>query len=275
VAWTEVYAKESLDAVLGEAEALLRNTFGYVSLALGSEGDREKGRVLLEATKSYAANLAKHPEAATLADSTGFSPEGVRSALVGLQHLDTALDTRDWQPSSLFGDLAGSALPDLMGVLLHVPQIRGSIEELTIGEGLDSDRIAEITQQWVRGASIRSIAEQFFITDRRRDITSALSQACKAIYRNLSNAGSWGLAALSKLPGSGIDFDHLGEDQRRAINLLGAMVYHGVSSEEAVLMRMNAVPRTVAEPLGQAFVRQRTSAERPVPSEARAFVAGL
>jgi hypothetical protein len=267
--------KESLDAVLGETEALLRNTFGYTSLASGSELDREKGRALLEATKSYAVNLAEHPETATLADSTGFSPEGVRNALAGLRHLDTALDSRDWQPASLFGDLAGSALPDLMGVLLRVPQIRGSIEELTIGEGLDSDRIAEIAQQWVQGASIRSIAEQFFMAHRRRDITSALSQACKAIYRNLSMAGSWGLSALAKLPASGIEFDRLAEDQRRAINLLGAMVYHGVASEAAVLMRMNAVPRTVAEPLGQAFSGQRSSPERAIPAEAREFVAGL
>jgi hypothetical protein len=162
-----------------------------------------------------------------------------------------------------------------MGILLRVPQIRGSIGELTIGEGVDSDRIAEIAQQWVQGASIRSIAEQFFVTDQRRDLTWALSQACRAIYRSLSTAGSWGLSALSKLPGSGIDFDHLEEDQRRAINLLGAMVYHGVSTEEAVLMRMNAVPRTVADPLGRAFLRQRASRERPVPAEARAFVADL
>ena len=34
---------------------------------------------------------------------------------------------------------------------------------------------------------------------------------------------------------------------------LPAMLYHGVSTEEAVLMRMNAVPRSIAEQMGSRF----------------------
>ena len=59
--------------------------------------------------------------------------------------------------------------------------------------------------------------------------------------------------AHSKLPNSGIDFEKLSETERRRINTLPAMIYHGVKTEEAVLMRMNSAPRSVAERLGEEF----------------------
>ena len=81
----------------------------------------------------------------------------------------------------------------------------------------------------------------------------ASQAACKAIYKNLANTGTRCLAALSKLPNSGIDFEKLSESERRRINTLPAMIYHGVKTEEAVLMRMNSAPRSVAERLGEEF----------------------
>ncbi|WP_035189453.1 hypothetical protein, partial [Acidiphilium sp. JA12-A1] len=43
------------------------------------------------------------------------------------------------------------------------------------------------------------------------------------------------------------------EAEKRRINTLPAMIYHGVSSEDAVLMRMNSVPRSAAERLGALY----------------------
>ena len=86
------------------------------------------------------------------------------------------------------------------------------------------------------------------------DQTKTITAACKAIYKNLANTGTWGLAALSKLPNSGIDFEKLSESERRRINTLPAMIYHGVKTEEAVLMRMNSAPRSVAERLGEELI---------------------
>ena len=52
---------------------------------------------------------------------------------------------------------------------------------------------------------------------------------------------------------SDLDFDALSETERRRINALPAMIYHGVRSEDAVLMRMNAAPRSAAEALGSLY----------------------
>lgn len=253
----------TLDAVLAEAELLLRNTYGYSQLS-ESDPDRRKGQVLLAATKSYAESLAQHPENAALADSTGFAPESVRDAMLGLTRLPERLSTSDWEPSSLFAGVEGTALPDLLGVLMKVPQVRDSIEELTAGRSGDSTRAAEIVTDWVQGRSIQEIATNYF--DRGDgNITRSLTDACRVIYRSLSMAGTWGISALSKMPTSGIDFESLPDDARRRINLIGAMMYHGVSTEGGVMMRMASVPRTVADPLGAIFFARSSQDERRPP----------
>ena len=118
--WNE---KKDLDLVIAETEQLLRNTLGYTTLR--SRKQSQKANALLEATRSYATSLASHPVNATLSDSTGFSPEGVRSALLGLNELGRSLTSDDWKPDSIFGK--GSVLPSLIGIMLHIPEVRSHL----------------------------------------------------------------------------------------------------------------------------------------------------
>ncbi|MGN5390150.1 DEAD/DEAH box helicase [Streptomyces sp. JL7001] len=263
---------ESLDDVLSKTELTLRNTFGYNAMTSGTESDREKGRILLDATRKYAESLSRSPQNAKLADSTGFAPETVGAATRELRQLDRTLTREDWMPSSLFGS-NDSALPDLMGVLMKTPQVSESVEEIAPGRGSDGTRVAEIASAWVNGMSIRSIAEQYFSREGDENLTKALTDTCKAIYRNLAMAGTWGISALTKLPSSGLDFEALPEDDVRRINLIGAMIYHGVSTESGVVMRMASVPRSVADSLG---VQTSEAVGRvPTSGEARSYLQGL
>ncbi|HPT97727.1 MAG TPA: DEAD/DEAH box helicase [Armatimonadota bacterium] len=240
--WNE---KQSLDAVLADTEQLLRNTFGYGILRTEPNG-RAKADRLLEATRNYVRRLAQSPGAVALADTTGFSPEGVGKALAGLSQLEQKLTVADWSPEGLFGQ--GSHMAALFGVMLRVPQLAESLRDLG-GEGPGDRHLAEITKAWVEGRGIQDIAREFFQADQ--DQTRAITEACKAIYRSLANAGTWGISALSRL--SGLDMDQLPEADRRRINSLPAMVYHGVKTEDAVLMRMNSVPRSIAESMGDQY----------------------
>ena len=237
--------KKNLDAVLASTEQLLRNTYGYGELR-NSPGGKNKADNLLAVTKAYATKIAEHPERAALADMTGFSCEGVGLALAGMGSLERNLSPADWMPEGLFG--RGSGMADLFGVMLRIPQIKRGLDDIT-APGMDRTQIAEITKAWVTGESIQEIAKKFFKgTDGGTD---AITDTCKAIYKTLVNNGTWGIAALSKF--SGFDFDKLTESERRKINALPAMIYHGVQTEAGVLMRMNSVPRSVAEKLGEVF----------------------
>ena len=244
--WAE---KKNLDAVLADTEQLLRQTYGYTRMR-NDPTQRDKADALLDATRSYVRELAKMPSGvADLADSTGFSPEGVRQAMSGMRGLDRKLTVSDWAPESLFGN--DGRMAELFGVMLRVPQLKKDLEDIS-GGGSGNQRISEITNDWVNGKELQVIATEYF--SRKKDDTAgtgALTDACRAIYRTIVNSGTWGVSALSRL--SGIDFDALPQADRRRINLLPAMIYHGVSTENAVLMRMNSAPRSAAEALGKLY----------------------
>lgn len=267
--------RQNLDVVLSETEQLLRNTFGFDALRRGRDTAKErKTKALLDATRSYAEELSHKPGAATLADATGFAPEGVARALAQLGSLDRKLTQDDWMPESLFGPKGTSVLPQLMGVMMSIPQLK-SLNEIA-GSGLDKRRLAELARAWVAGKSIEQIASVFFAKDPGSTTTQRVGVACKAIYRTLANIGTWGLAALTRMPTSGLDFENLPPELRRSINNLPAMLYHGVQSDAAILMRMNAVPRSIAERLGQRFIQEVSgSAESMRPGHARAFLRSL
>ncbi len=261
--WNE---KGNLDAVLADTEQLLRNTFGY-GLLKSREKDREKADKLLAATKQYARKLADQPGRAALADMTGFSPEGVGRAMAGMNNLERKLTKDDWKPESLFGGKSGMA--DMYGVMLRIPQLSENLKEIT-SNGLEKKQIAELTKAWVNGESIEDIARSFFKGGENQ--TKALTAACKAIYKTLANNGTWGISALSRL--SGIDFDTLSEPEKRQINLIPAMIYHGVKTEEGVLMRMNGVPRTIAEQVGREL-KTATGGKPVAVHEARKFLVDM
>ncbi len=267
--WAE---KKNLDAVLADSEQLLRQTYGYTSMRNDPQ-QRQKADALLDATHSYARELAEMPQGiAELADSTGFSPEGVQAAMGGIGNLESRLTVSDWAPESLFG--SGGRMADLVGVMLRVPQLKQDLIELG-GQGFDRSRISEITNDWVNGRGLEAIAREYFSRENDDEVgTAALTDACRAIYRTIVNSGTWGVSALSRV--SGIDFDALSEVDKRRINALPAMIYHGVSSEDAVLMRMNAAPRSAAEGLGSLY-RDVTGEDmgRYSVGAARRFLRGL
>ena len=267
--WAE---KKNLDAVLADSEQVLRQTYGYTSMRNDPE-QRQKADALLHATHSYARELAHMPEGTVeLADSTGFSPEGVQAALGGIRNLEHRLSVSDWAPESLFG--SGGRMADLFGVMLRVPQLKQDLGELG-GKGLDRRRISQITNDWVNGKELGAIAREYFRRAKDDEAgTGALTDACKAIYRTIVNSGTWGVSALSRV--SGINFDELSEAEKRRINALPAMIYHGVSSEDAVLMRMNSAPRSAAEALGKLY-REMTGEDesRYSVGQARRFLKEL
>ena len=209
---------------------------------------------------------------AELADSTGFSPEGVQRAMGGLATLDTKLTPADWAPDSLFQ--GGGRIADLFGVMLNVPQLTQALEEIA-GQGGAHTRISEITTDWVNGRNIHDIARTYFQRNKDDDFgTGALTDACRAIYRTIANNATWGVSALSRV--SGIDFDALSDAERRRINALPAMIYHGVRTEDAVLMRMNSAPRTIAEELGNLYRDVTADSDtRYSVAEARRFLTAL
>lgn len=261
---------ESIERMQAQTEQVLRSTFGYSLMRSDSDHQSQvRATKLIELTNAYAIRLSQNMGILGFADSTGFDPEGVHSAMSGLRGLENNLTSQDWEPASLFGE--GQSLSSLVGVMMQIPALNQALKDIA-GEGTDRRRVAEIAKAWVGGRSIQEIATTYFAGTTS---TAKISEACKGIYRALVNNGVWGLAALSKLPGSGIDWENLPEEEQKKINLLPAFLYHGVDTEEAVLMRMNQIPRSVAKRLGERLRREAGTTQRFTISEAREFVKNL
>lgn len=259
----------NLDALLADAEHLLRNTYGYTTLRADPQR-REQADALLESTRAYASKCMDNPGLMQLADSTGFSPEGVSKAMASLSGLESKLVPDDWEPASLFD--RNGRMADLFGVMLNVPQLKRQFAERS-GEGTKPTELSGVARDWVNGEKLKEIATRYFRKSADASDTPAITETCRTIYRAIANGGAWGISALGAVAGAD---RQLGEEERRRLDVLPAMIYHGVSSEEGVLMRMNSVPRSVAPQVG-AMYREAggTEEKRYSIGHAREFLQGM
>ncbi len=252
--------KKELQATLNEMDQMLSNTFGYSELKKSNSSQSEK---LLKAVKKYTESISKNMGNVARANITGFSVESVNKAMTEMnEQLEYKLTPSDWMPESLFGSTE-SKLPDLFSVMFKIEQLNFSHNEQ---QGYIQSRMADIAKAWIAGKAIHDIAKEFFEGSGSGEI----SKVYEAIYGKLAHGGTWGLSALSQM--SGLDFDALSDIEKRQMNLMPAMLYHGVKSEESVLMRMNSVPRSVATELGDRFKQQIK--DRNI-STARNYLKGL
>ncbi|KAF3983564.1 MAG: DEAD/DEAH box helicase [Methylococcales symbiont of Hymedesmia sp. n. MRB-2018] len=236
--------KKELQATINEMDQMLTNTFGYSELKNTNQNHSE---ILLEATKQYTQSIAKNMGRVAQADMTGFSVESVKKAAQEIDQLKYKLTTSDWMPQSLFSS-TDSKLPDLFSVMFKIEQLNFSHDDT---QGRKKSRMADIAKAWIDGKTINEIAISFFEGNDSKKI----SEVYNAIYSKLANGGTWGLSALASI--SGLDFEAMSDEQKRQLNLMPAMLYHGVNNEESVLMRMNSVPRSIADSIGNNF-KQRT-----------------
>ena len=113
---------------------------------------------------------------------------------------------------------------------------------------MNAARIAGIVRDWVQGDSLEDIGRAWFsfAGDSPRMQTRAASEY---VYQKLVGQVPWGIGALQKLTIG----DCVSEGSTAAS--IPSMVYYGVSTPEAAVMRMAGMPRTGAEMMGRQWLR--------------------
>ncbi len=226
-----------IEEFLSEVELSLRRTYGYRKL---SEPDKQK---LAQGVKEYAKSINKGW--AKLSDSTGFSTETIRHTIMQLKEIDIHKDS--WNKNNLFSKESGT-LQKLVGIMLKTPEIKKQIEEINAtGAGIGNSYVANIINDWVAGKEIKEISKAYFGGEDEKSI----SNCTRAIYSKIVNSATWGIAAMQQIPNSGIDWNSLTYEEERQFRNLPSMIYYGVNSEEAVLLRKGNVPRSIASSLGK------------------------
>lgn len=123
-------------------------------------------------------------------------------------------------------------MKELVGIMMNTYEIRKSIEEIAGGPSISHSSIARLIIDWVNGRNISDISSRIFPNDEQ-----AIQKTTKALYKVIANAATWGLAALQKMPTSGIDWESLSDLEKRKIANLPAYLHYGVNTDEGVLMR--------------------------------------
>lgn len=233
-----------LNQFLNHLEEKLQATLGFRQI------EESKKRFLINKLREYAQNLSL--EDARRADSTGFSTVSVRQMIARLSQSN--ISPNDWNRNQLFSE-QNQTMKKLVGIMLNTYEIRKSLEEIKVGEQvLDQQSISRLIVQWVNGNNISQISQSIFPNED--DKTKAIEKTTKAIYKVIANMASWGIAALQKMPTSGIDWQDLSETEKKKMMNIPAYLLYGVNTDEGVLMRKANVPRSIANNMGSIYKQQ-------------------
>jgi replicative superfamily II helicase len=222
-----------------QVELVLRGTLGYQTLR---EENAPLASALLTETRKYAAELATNMGLVSLVDSTGFSFESVKAALVKLSEVSDVEDVLN--PEILFsGNSKG--LENIMGVLLTIPEVKEGLVDGGGGHG-GGDRIARMLADWVSGKSLEDLAKQYFDGSKP---ASALSDCVKA-FKKLAMTSAWGLSSILSMR-FGAELKELSDEQRGIVTNIPSMVLYGVSTVQQIALRAAGVPRNASASLAK------------------------
>lgn len=227
---------ESLDHFDMRIDSALMGTYGYAQIS----PDRQE--LLKNAVRRYARKLDVHSDLALISDVTGFAPENVGAAIQEMTKV--GLDPEDWLPENLFAK--ESRLSDLITIMARsIPEV------VEVKKWMDKYKknevdVAVFVKDWVSGMPVESIAVQHFGSGK-----DDMTECVRSIYKLIANAVTWGVAGMQKTPDSGTD--RMTSDEKRRVSNIPGMIHYGVYTGEAVLMRMNNVPRRIAVRIGKLY----------------------
>jgi len=237
------------DNFADQIEQVLRGTLGFEKLRSSQSRIAQR---LLAGIRTYTAYLSQPGQPLKLVDSTGFSLQSIKTVM---QHRGN-LGPDSWNGDRLFRD-GDRTLQDMMGVLLRVPELRENLKAVTGGQAADGNKLARILKDWVNGEEITTIAERHF-REEGMDETTAMTKCGQNLFGKLTQTTSWGLGALLAITASDMP-----EDERSQLSNLPSRVFYGVSSDEAIALRLLGVPRRAAMHLARSLNLQR---EETLPS---------
>lgn len=239
-----------------QIEQVLRGTLGFEKLRTSNSRIASQ---LLGGIRNYVSYIAGPGQPLKLVDSTGFSLQSIRTVMTHRGDIGPS----SWDRERLFSQ-GDRTLQDMMGVLLRVPELRGNLEAVLGGKVPDGNKLALILKDWVNGEEITTIADRHFRKDGEDEV-AALTKCGQNLFGKLAQTSSWGLNALMAITAS-----DLPEEERNRLANLPSQVFYGVSTDEAITLRLLGVPRRAATPLARALnlgggeplpkIRQRLSA---------------
>lgn len=235
------------DEMADEMENLLRSSLVFHQASKNKTDDTLDKFVNL--CRAYVRQLeAGQKGLLALADTTGFATPSVLYLMQKKKDHPDLNDVNSWHPENLFAtDISG--LSKRLGLVSQIPEMKLSDNQ---GGELDTDRIAGIIRDWVKGESLLDLATKYSKSNLEAiGADKSVAEFSSYLFSILLNNASWGIGALEGLCISG------NNTEAESATHVPSMIYFGVQTTEAVWLRMAGLPRIVAEGAAQLWREQK------------------
>ena len=239
-------------------EQVLRGTLGFQALR---RNNPKAATNLINGVRGYAEKISRRP--LSLVDNTGFCWESVSKTLSRLN--EERISQEVWDADNLFIRDSGS-LQKILLILQDIPELSKNLEQISGTGGVNQSSLANMIADWVNGASLQEIAQEYFTTNvggKTVEFTKAITNCCQNIFK-LNQTVSWGLSALQTLTFKEEEFDLLPQAEQKTLRNLPARVFYGVNSDEAITLRLLGVPRKAAQPLAKQLGERLLNQDLPL-----------
>ncbi|MEO8965593.1 MAG: DEAD/DEAH box helicase [Gammaproteobacteria bacterium] len=227
-----------------EISDLFKDSLGYYQL-----GTDDKQKFIEICKMIYVELKAKfNPGTLGFADKTGFSVPSVLEIMKEENRTNPSISSAEsWQAENLF-NYSNDYLKEKIKVIARLKET---------GLGTDSrsntfneEAVAKVLISWVKGDRLFDVSSHHPTFANTVDEAARINGFVKYINSARFKA-SWGLGALEGIVTSN-------NDELQENSYIPSMVYYGVDTKDALLMRMAGVPRRLAKPLSQIINKNET-----------------
>lgn len=219
-----------------EVEDLFKDSLGYFQ---ASPSEKIK---FIQICKLVYFRLQKRYQPGVLgfADKTGFSVPSVLAIMATENKQNPSISSPEsWEINNLF-DRKNDYLVEKIKVIAKLKETKLGTDSSSAP--FNEQAVADVLIGWVKGEQLFNIAEYHPTFANTKDEADRINEFIR--YMNSARfKASWGLGALEGIINAS-------GDQLQDNSHISSLIYYGVDTKEALLMRMAGVPRRLAKSLG-------------------------
>ena len=212
----------------------LSDLYGYNQLI------NDEKKLLLMSISCYGESLYEHENRSELSEQTGFSSETIDIVRKKLQ--DNKINSSILESEILITE-SPKIIKAFTEIMQNMPEIHQKMNIKQIPNHTD-----DVLYDWIHGEKIIEISNKYFGGIHIDQVTDCV----QAIYKNLRSSASWGISCISKT----IIYDHSITDNNHMLKNIPSKLYYGVNTNQAVLLCMLDIPRSIAIKMGKRYLKE-------------------
>lgn len=227
-----------------EISDLFKDSLGYYQL-----GTIDKGKFIEICRLIYLQLQDRiNPGALGFADKTGFSVPSVLEIMKAENRANPAIASPEsWEAQNIF-NYNTNYLEEKIKVIAKLKETGLGTDSRS--NAFNEEAVAKVLISWVKGDQLFDVSAHHPTFANNADSADRINSFVKYINSARFKA-SWGLGALEGIVNSS-------NDELKETSYIPSMVYYGVDTEDALLMRMAGVPRRLAKSLSKILPKDQT-----------------